>query len=134
MMIMSVLVRQGRVVDPSNGINEEQFDVLLDGGKIARVGKNIPAPPDCQVFDASGYLVCPGLVDLHVHCFPSCPLLGIDPDEWALPNGVTTVVDAGSAGMHVRMYVGFCLRMYVASCACEIIVIIIRTNLSSQRP
>ena len=101
---MPVLIEGGRVIDPSNGIDEDQLDVLLDGGKIARVARNIPVPPACERFDASGCLVCPGLVDLHVHCFPSCPLLGIDPDEWCLQNGVTTVVDAGSAGMCACMW------------------------------
>ena len=109
LIVMSVLIRNGRVVDPGNGIKEQDVDVLLDGGKIARVDKNIPLGPDCVAFDASGCLVCPGLVDLHVHCFPSCPLLGIDPDEWALPYGVTTVVDAGSAGMCVHGHV--CLSL-----------------------
>lgn len=95
---MSVLLLNGSVVDPGSNIDCELIDVLLEGDEVVRVGRNIPVPPDCEVFDASGCLVCPGLVDLHVHCFPTCELLAIDPDEWALPRGVTTVVDAGSAG------------------------------------
>lgn len=50
-------------------------------------------------FDASGCIVCPGLIDIHVHCYPLKTSLGIDPDTHCLPRGVTTVIDAGSAGM-----------------------------------
>ena len=97
---MAVLIKNGQVIDPANGIRQQPLDVLLLDGKVANVGTDIQplAERDCDVFDASGYLVCPGLVDLHVHCFPSGSVLGIDPDERCLARGVTTVVDAGSAG------------------------------------
>lgn len=99
---MSVLLKGGHVVDPANNVNREPFDVLLDGKKVIEVGEDIQVPEGCQVFDASGYLVCPGLIDLHVHCFPGSTLLGVDPDEWCLKRGVTTVVDAGSAGERIK--------------------------------
>ena len=93
-----LLLRGGHVIDPANEIDKEPYDVLLDGRKVLDVGEDIQLPEGGQVFNASGYLVCPGLVDLHVHCFPGGTLLGVDPDEWCLKRGVTTVVDAGSAG------------------------------------
>ena len=64
----SLLLTGGRVVDPANGL-DAVADVLVTGGKIAAVGP-IPvgnAPPDTTVMNVSGKVVCPGLIDLHVH-------------------------------------------------------------------
>ena len=96
---MAVLIKNGRVIDPANGIRQQPLDILLLDGKVASVAADIQPLTECDVFDASGYLVCPGLVDLHLHCFPTGTALGIDPDERCLARGVTTVVDAGSAGI-----------------------------------
>jgi len=48
--------------------------------------------------DASGLIVTPGLIDLHVHVYPGVSHFGIDADVHALAQGVTTVLDAGSSG------------------------------------
>lgn len=96
---MSVLLKGGHVIDPANQLDKEPCDVLLEGEVVVRVSEDIQPPEGCQVFNASGYLVCPGLVDCHVHCFPGGSMLGVDPDEWCVQRGVTTVVDAGSAGI-----------------------------------
>lgn len=93
-----LLLKGGHVVDPANEIDKEPFDVLLDGNKVIKLGEDLQLPEGGEIFDATGCLVCPGLIDLHVHCFPGGTLLGVDPDEWCLKRGVTTVVDAGSAG------------------------------------
>ena len=101
----AVLIKNGQVIDPANGIRQQQLDVLAVEGRIFEVGVDLKPPVDgeCSVFDASGCLVCrPGLVDLHVHCFPRGTPLGVDPDEWCLTRGVTTVVDAGSAGTYLH--------------------------------
>jgi dihydroorotase len=63
---MSVLIRNGRVVDPANSIDAVQ-DVLVSGGRIERVGSRLPAPDGVTVLDATGKLVCPGFIDIHVH-------------------------------------------------------------------
>src|ERR1700682_820631 len=61
------LLRGGRVVDPANG-RDGTFDVLIDGGRIARVGRDLPIDGDVKVVDVpSGLVVCPGLIDMHVH-------------------------------------------------------------------
>lgn len=60
-----ILIQNGRVVDPVTGINEN-MDVLLEGTSILSVGPDLSAP-DAQVIDASGLVVAPGLMDVHVH-------------------------------------------------------------------
>jgi dihydroorotase len=61
------LLRGGRVVDPANG-RDGTFDVLIDGDRIARVGRDLPKDGDTTIVDLpSGLVVCPGLIDMHVH-------------------------------------------------------------------
>lgn len=93
------LIRGGRVIDPANSIDGD-FDVALSDGVIAAV-----APPgsiaeaDCgEVFDATGLLVMPGLVDAHAHGFKGIGFGQVDFDEQCLSRCTTTVVDAGSSG------------------------------------
>jgi dihydroorotase len=62
-----ILLRGGRVVDPVNG-RDGVFDVLIDGDRIARVGRDLPIANGVAVVDVpSGLIVCPGLIDMHVH-------------------------------------------------------------------
>src|SRR6187397_1230199 len=65
---MKRLLKGGRVVDPANGI-DGAYDVLIEDGRIARVERNLPVPGgDVQVVEvASGLVLCPGLIDMHVH-------------------------------------------------------------------
>ncbi len=60
-----LLLRGGRVIDPSRG-TDGLADVLLAGGKVESVGRNIQAP-EAEVLDVAGRVVAPGLIDLHVH-------------------------------------------------------------------
>ena len=61
------LLKGGRVVDPANG-RDGIFDVLIDGDRIARVDRDLPADSDMVVTEIpSGLMVCPGLIDMHVH-------------------------------------------------------------------
>jgi len=62
----SLLLTGGRVVDPANKF-DSIADVLILNGKISAVGKNLSAPAGVETFDAKGKIVCPGLIDLHVH-------------------------------------------------------------------
>jgi len=66
---MKRLLKGGRVVDPVNGL-DGQFDVLIDGDRIARVGADLPASlaEGGEVVSLpAGLVVCPGLIDMHVH-------------------------------------------------------------------
>ena len=63
---MSLLLRSGRVIDPANNLDAVQ-DVLITDGRIERLGRNLRAPAGGEVVDASGKIVCPGFIDMHVH-------------------------------------------------------------------
>lgn len=62
----ALLLRGGRVIDPANRFDKE-CDVLIENGRISKVGPALQAPPQARVVDSHGKLVIPGLVDLHVH-------------------------------------------------------------------
>ena len=64
---MKRLLKGGRVVDPANG-RDGQFDVLIDGDRVAAVGRNLPVDPGVTVVEIPpAYVICPGLIDIHVH-------------------------------------------------------------------
>jgi dihydroorotase len=63
---MKRLLKGGRVVDPANGI-DGVHDVLIDGERIARVGRDLPVDGATVVEIPRGLVVCPGLIDMHVH-------------------------------------------------------------------
>ena len=62
----ALLLTGGRVIDPANKL-DFPGDVLIVDGKISAVGKKITPPQQTEVFDVAGKVVCPGLIDLHVH-------------------------------------------------------------------
>src|SRR6478672_2274299 len=63
---MKTILKGGRVIDPANG-RDGEFDVLIEDGTITRIGKDLPAG-DADVFEVKrGWLVTPGLIDIHVH-------------------------------------------------------------------
>jgi dihydroorotase len=61
-----ILIRGGRVIDPSRGLDGTS-DVYIEQGKITSVGRDLGSPEDALHIDASGKIVAPGLIDLHVH-------------------------------------------------------------------
>lgn len=63
---MKRLLKGGRVVDPANG-RDGVFDVLIDGDRIARVGRDLSEDGAAVVYVPSGFIVAPGLIDMHVH-------------------------------------------------------------------
>lgn len=62
---MKVLLKGGRVMNPAVDF-DETADVLIENGKVAKIAKDIPTD-DADVYDVTGKLVTPGLIDLHVH-------------------------------------------------------------------
>jgi dihydroorotase len=96
-MSYELIVRGGRVLDPSQDV-DGVMDLAFSGGKVAALGSNLEAGPKSMVRDARGLIVTPGLIDLHTHVYWGGTSLGIDADEFCRNSGVTTAVDAGSAG------------------------------------
>ena len=107
-----LLVKGGRVVDPSQRLNAVR-DIGIKGHHVTRVADDIPAIDARQVLDASDKIVTPGLIDVHVHVYDGVAPLGIPPDPSCVAKGVTTVLDAGSAGAHT--FPGF--RKYIVNVA-----------------
>jgi dihydroorotase len=63
---MSLLIRNGRVVDPASGTDAVQ-DVWIADGRIQKVGRGLKTPAGVEALDAAGKVVCPGFIDMHVH-------------------------------------------------------------------
>ena len=85
----------GGKVYTMDGAPLEQGCILIEKGKIVAVGESLPIPDGCEVFDATGKVVTPGLIDAHTH-------LGVyaEPTEWSAEDGnetsgpVTPAMDA----------------------------------------
>jgi dihydroorotase len=107
-----LLIKGGRVIDPSQELSGIR-DVAILGHTIAKLGTAIPEADARHVLDVSGSIVTPGLIDVHVHVYDGVAPLGIPPDPNCIAKGVTTVLDAGSAGAHT--FPGF--RKYVIDVA-----------------
>ncbi|OYT73631.1 MAG: dihydroorotase [Chloracidobacterium sp. CP2_5A] len=63
---MALIIRNGRVCDPSQGL-DKVADILVIDGRIAALGERLEAPPEAEALDASGLVVAPGFIDVHVH-------------------------------------------------------------------
>ena len=63
---MKRLLKGGRVIDPVNGI-DGVHDVLIDGDRIAQVGRDLPVDGASVIEIPQGLVVCPGFIDMHVH-------------------------------------------------------------------
>ena len=92
-----MLIKGGTVIDPAQDLHAVR-DVALAGGRVAAVDDEIYEETAQTVIDAAGYLVTPGLIDLHVHVWWGVSHYGVEPDPTCLARGVTTVYDTGSSG------------------------------------
>lgn len=96
-MDCDLLITGDLLIDPLSGFKGH--------GQIAIANKRIvafgPASADWnarQVLDTTGQIVCPGLIDLHVHAYEWVTNFGLPADDAGIHSGATTIVDQGSAG------------------------------------
>ncbi len=95
-MSYDLILKGGRVLDPAQSL-DEVADVAFASGKVAAVGPGLSSP-GAEVRDVSGKIVTAGFIDLHTHVYWGGTSLGVDAGQIARRSGVTTFVDAGSAG------------------------------------
>lgn len=102
---IDILLKGGHVIDAKNEI-DALMDVAIIDNKISQVAPNIGTSLAKRVINVEGMIVTPGLIDMHVHVFmgnePGAYIANgatsVMPDGFTFRAGVTTVVDAGSAG------------------------------------
>lgn len=97
MAVYDIVMKNGMLMDPVTGLHDVG-DISIRKGKICEVGRTGDGEA-LQTIDASGCYVVPGLIDYHIHTFTSGCEFALLPEIAAVPNGVTTVVDGGSAGV-----------------------------------
>jgi dihydroorotase len=91
-----LLIEGGTVVDPSQNMHGP-FDVAIKSGKILEVSKSIARDRALKTVSAKDRIVTPGFIDMHAHCYDGVGN-GMNADRSCLGRGVTTILDAGSAG------------------------------------
>ena len=96
-MSHDLVIHGGTLIDPASATFGRR-DVAVAHGRIVAVEEHIPLTDTADAFDATGLLVAPGLVDLHVHVYWGGADLSVEPGPHDLMRGVTTMVDAGSSG------------------------------------
>jgi dihydroorotase len=89
-----LVLKGGRVIDPSQGI-DKVTDIAFANGKVTALGDNLSGK---DTRDVTGKIVSPGLIDLHTHVYWGGTSLGVEAELVARSGGVTTFIDAGSAG------------------------------------
>jgi dihydroorotase len=100
-----LVIRNGEVIDPGSDL-KGKLDIAISDGKIVRIARGIDAAESRRVLDVTGKHVVPGLIDLHTHAYWGVTTDGASdinapPDLIGVQSGVTTLVDAGSAGSHI---------------------------------
>ncbi|MEE2628034.1 MAG: amidohydrolase/deacetylase family metallohydrolase [Candidatus Latescibacterota bacterium] len=95
-MEYDLVLRGARVLDPAQNI-DGLSDVAVTGGRIVALAENIDGSGRREIH-LTGKLLTPGWIDIHAHLYPGSTTWGIRADAHYLSTGVTTAVDAGSAG------------------------------------
>ena len=94
--LKNFMLKGGRLIDSASGLDGQQ-DIHVRDGVVAAIGADLKAE-GATVIDVKDCIVTPGLIDVHLHLMNGLGAFGVDPDIFGVGSGVTTVVDAGSAG------------------------------------
>ena len=109
---VDLLIRNGRVIDPEQGIDRVRDLAILEGKMV-----DVPRTEQVtarSVVDASGCYVVPGMIDFHTHIYHDGTAPGVNADVACIPAGVTTAVDQGSTGHATcRMFLRQCEQRMV---------------------
>jgi dihydroorotase len=92
-----LILTGGTVLNPASGLKQE-LDVGIAGERITALASTLPRENTKKVLDVRGCYVTPGLIDFHVHSYWGVNPYGFNADPICLASGVTTALDAGSAG------------------------------------
>ena len=99
--IYDLVLKQGRVIDPGSN-RFGRYDIAINGNRIARIARWVPAAHARLAVDAGEYYVTPGLIDVNADVnFLGSPG-GVQPDQRSLPYGVTTVADPNATQVVIR--------------------------------
>jgi dihydroorotase len=117
-----LLIEGGTVIDPSQNLSGT-MDVAVHEGKIVEVSRSIARERASKIVSAKDKIVTPGFIDIHAHCYDGLGI-GMNADHSCLSRGVTTMVDAGSAG-----YVAFPnFRKYIINTSLTRIAALVHIN------
>jgi dihydroorotase len=94
--MLDLILRRGTVIDPAQSLNAT-LDVGISNGKIQCLSEHIEEEALVDIA-VKNLLVIPGLIDMHTHVYWGGTSLSVDPNDVTINPGVTTLVDAGSAG------------------------------------
>ncbi len=92
-----LLLTGGTILNPATKL-DEKLDVGVTGDRVTAIQANLPRATAKKTLDVTGCYVTPGLVDFHVHSYWGVNPYGSNLDSLCLATGVTTTMDAGSAG------------------------------------
>lgn len=93
-----LLIKNGSLLSVDDGYEYQKSDILVVDGVIVAIDSKIEELESMKVIDAEGLIISPGFIDIHAHCFEGYGELGVNPDTIGIKKGVTTLIDAGSAG------------------------------------
>jgi dihydroorotase len=96
-MTHDLLIKNGKVFDPRKK-HFQKADLAIREGKVSRIAPALGGEQARETLDASGLIVTPGIIDLHVHIFHLVHRISIHPHNLVPRAGTTTMVDGGSSG------------------------------------
>ena len=92
-----LVVAGDQVIDSASGL-DGRAEIAVKDGRIAAIAPELQPHEAARTVDATGQVVCPGLIDFHVHVYEWVTNFGLPPDAAGVHSGATTIVDQGSAG------------------------------------
>ena len=94
---VDLIITGDRVIDPSSGL-DGPAQIHVTNGKIVSLSDDLSLQSASRHIDATGMIVCPGLIDMHVHVYEWVTNFGLPADDAGVNSGATTIIDQGSAG------------------------------------